>query len=224
MASVVDIYNMALSHIRGGRVSATTDTTLQAQQCNLFYETCRNQVLEDVRWGFASRVESLALLDSDTFSVFNWAYVYQYPSNCLRINRLILNHEYVQSGTSTAVTSRFYDRNLPIPDHKTPVPYAQFDVDGTRVIAANDSNLRIDYNTNAAAVMNPVRFPSSFVMALSHLLASMIAVQIVGEERGSKMMRDQLALYRQYISTATANELNDQYEAPADSESITIRS
>lgn len=224
MTGVVDIYNIALSEIRAGRVDSVNEQSAQARQCSLYYDILRKQVLRDAPWGFARTIQALALLDSDTYSVFNWAYVYQYPSDCLRINRLILNHEFVQSGTSTAVTSRFYDRNLPIPDHKTPVPYEVLQEQNTKVIVANDSNLRLDYNIDNGFTRDPTNFDSAFILALGNLLGAHVAVSLVGEEKGSGLKKDLLAVYNKYISNAIANNANERYETPADSESITVRS
>lgn len=224
MTGVVDIYNMALAELRVGRVSSVSENSLAAQQCTLFYNTLRKQVLQDAPWGFARVVKPLAVLDSDTYSVFNWAIVYQYPSDCLRVNRLILNHEFVQSGTSTAVTSRFYDRGLPIPDHDTRVPHEVMQVESTKVIVSNDSNLRADYNIDNGFTRDPNNFSMAFSLALANLLGAHVAVSLAGEEKGSKLKRDMLAVYDKYIRNALVNNANERYERPADSEYITVRS
>lgn len=221
MASEIDICNMALSHIRGGSIGSFTERSVQAIQCNLFYKTVRDSVLEDAPWGFATRIRGLSQLDPDSFDVFNWAFVYQYPSDCVRINRLILNYEQVNS-SSSFVSNRFYEfENYPAPNLRRPVEYEVFDISGTTVIAANDSELRINYNTR---MEDPTKFSSKFSLALSHLLASYIAVPVAGEEKGKSLQKSQLSLYSAMINSATSKTLNERHVPPADSEFITIMS
>lgn len=221
MTSVVDICNMALAHIRAGSIQSLDEQSVKAEYCSLFYETCRDQILEDAAWGFAQRIEPLSLLDSDFFSVFNWGFVYQYPSDCLKIHRLVLNYEQVTSGSSS-VTDRVYGFNeYPQPDLDRPVPYQIFDIDGTTVIAANHSELKVKYT---AKIVEPNKFSSSFKLALSRLLAAHIAVPIVGEGKGSSLAENSLRMYRSLINNAIANDMNQHHRDAPDSEFITVRS
>lgn len=221
MTSAVDICNMALAHIRAGNINSLTENSSQAFYCNLFYETCRDQCLEDAPWGFATRLETLALLDSSTYDLFNWAYAYQYPSDCLRIHRLVLNYEQVNT-SSSFITNRVYEiYDYPEPNLKRPVQYEIFDIGGTTVIGANDAELRIKYSTK---ITDPNKFSSSFKLALSRLLAANIATAIAGEEKGDKLMRAQLSLYQKLINNAIANDMNQRHEPAPDSEFITVRS
>lgn len=218
MTSEVEICKLALSHIRAGNINSLTEPSPQAQQCALKYPFLRDMLLESESFNFASRIAPLAL---STAEVFNWAYVHVYPSDCLKINRLILNWESVQSGGSEVV-SRHYDELYPHPDLNQPVKYDVLTLDDdSRVIVANEPELRISYRVK---VTDPNRYTTTFVMALSHLLASEIAIPLVGEQAGAKMQKTEFAIYQSYLSSAVANDANEQYEPPADSEFITIRS
>lgn len=219
MTSVVDICNMALSSLRAGTITSIDEASTAARECKQWYDVLRDQVLEDAPWGFANRVNPLALLDHSTYGIFNWVYSYQYPSDCIRINRLVRNFEQ-NVAPQSGMSYRYVDRGLPSRVAMQPVEYKIFDVDGNVVIASNESDLRADYTYS---VTNPNVFSSSFKIALSQLLGSHIAVGVAGHDKGSAMQRDLLSLYRSYINNAVANELNQNFEAQAESESITIR-
>lgn len=220
MTGKVDIANMALSHIRAGRINSFEESSAQAEQCRLFYDICRDQCLEDAPWGFATRLEPLALLDPDDFSIFNWRYCYAKPADCLLIQRLVLNFTTV-SQDSSAVVSRFDDCNFLQPDLNRQVQYEVFDIDDTEVIAANDPDLRIKFNVKVTDVN---KFSSSFKLGLSHLLAAHLAVSLAGVEKGQALRKDSLTLYRSLINDAVARDLNERYTPVPDSEFITIRS
>lgn len=220
MASVVQICQMALAHCRAGTINSLTEGSSNAFFCNLFYDTCRDQVLSDAPWGFATRLTQLAKLDPESFDIFNWAYAYAYPSDCLRINRLVLNYEQVNT-SSSFVTNRVYEiYDYPEANLEHPVEYEIFDIDGTTVIAANDDNLRAKYNYKAT---NTQKFSASFTLALSRLLASNIAVSVIGYEKGKDVMVDSLQIYRSLINNAIANDMNQRHKEPPDSEFITSR-
>lgn len=220
MAAMIDICNMALSSIRGGKINSINESSIQAEQCKLWYETTRDQVLEDAPWGFGTQIAVLDVLDPNIFKLFNWAYAYQYPSDCLRIDRLILNWESVQSGGSE-IASRRYCSGMPQPDLNPPVQYKIFDVDGTKVIAANDPELRAEYSVKQT---DPGKYHAALVVAIAQLLASNIAIAIAGEEKGAKLKKDALSLYQHYIDNAIARDLNERYQPQPDSEFITVRS
>jgi hypothetical protein len=173
-------------------------------------------LLRDVPWQFGHKVKALAVLSDD---LFNWAYTYQYPSDCLQINRLMINFEEVGQG-GDAFFSRFLDRGLPQPNLRQQVKYEILNVDGNRVIGANESELRIDYR---AKITDPNLFDSQFIMVISHLLSSEVAIPIVGTEKGRQLRSDELTIYKEFLKAAVASNLNEQYHPPSDSEFVSIR-
>lgn len=216
MTSEVEICNLGLSHLRTASINSLTEASIQAQQCKLLYPVLRDQMLQDAPWQFAHRIKPLAVLSTD---VFNWAYTYQYPSDCLRINRLILNWEEINQDNGSYV-SRRHDRNLPRPNLAPKVEYQVLNVDGNKVITANDPKLRADYRVK---VTDPNLFDAQFILGLSHLLAAHLAVPIVGVDKGRKLRSDALSMYQHYINAAEAADANEQHSAQTDSEFITIR-
>lgn len=212
MTSIVEICNLALSDIRAGSINSLTEGTLQAQLCSLKYPLLRDRMLTDTAWGFNQRVEGLALLTDDLFS---WVYAYQYPADCLHIERLISGQEEITSDSPYR-----YDEVLPVSNLRVPVAYDVFNIDNNRVIGANVADLRVSYRVR---VTDPNLFNTDFVMALSKLLASELAIPIVGAEVGRQLRSDSLSLYNQYVNSAIAKDMNESHHDQPLSEFETIR-
>lgn len=216
MTSEVEICNVALSNIRAGSINSLDESSLAAQQCKLKYPLFRDMLLKH-NWGFNRKIESLGLT---THELFNWAYAYQYPNDCLKLNRLVGEHEELQNADADVISRLVDAQILPINDLRRRIPHELFNVDGDKVIGANEANLRIDY---AAKVTDPNLFNVDFVLALSHLLAAEIAIPIVGAETGRQLRSDEMELYTAYVDSAIADDMNEDYEDPKLSEFETIR-
>lgn len=218
MVSEVNICNLALGNIRAGTINSLDETSVQARQCKLRYPILRDQMLQDSPWQFAGSIRPLAVL---TTTVFNWAYVYQYPSDCLRINRVIPDYEEInQDNRTSGLFYPYRDADVYKPSPVPTVEYKVFNVDGNKVIVSQFPNLRIDYRRR---ITDPTIFSLNFTMALSHLLAAELAVPIAGVELGRALRSDSLTMYESYLSAGVANELNEQKEEIAESEYISIR-
>lgn len=88
MASVVEICNRALSNIGNSRsINSLTEASKEAGECSLHFEACRDAVLSDFDWNFATK--RVALADTSNPPP-DWEYAYQYPSDCLRISEIML--------------------------------------------------------------------------------------------------------------------------------------
>lgn len=210
---------MALSNIRAKSINILTESSLQAQACKLKYPIVRDQMLNDMGWQFSHKIEPLALLVEE---IFNWAYAYQYPSDCHQINRLVGAYEELSGEVDASqLVSQLRDDQLRTRDElRHQIPYEIFNVAGNLVIGSNEPDLRIDYR---AEITDPNLFSPPFVLALSHLLASEIAIPIVGAETGRGLRSDSLQLYKQYFAGALSSDMNEQYHPPGDSEYVNIR-
>lgn len=217
MASEVEICKMALSHIRAGSINSLTESSVQAQQCKLFYPLVRDQMLRDLAPHFAKRVRALAERSGD--DIFNWAYSYQYPSDCLKVLKLRPNYEEVQQGEPT-IYSRYRDLNYPIPDLDSAVNYEIQNIDDNRVIVTNEQQVRADI---IIRVEDPNLFDIQHIFALSYLLASELSIPLVGVEKGRALRGDNLQIYNQYVDTASVEQLNESHADVPDSEFITVR-
>lgn len=218
MTSVVEICNLGLSNIRGGSINSLTEGSIQAQQCKLKYPILRDQALRDSPWQFAHKIKALALLSDE---LFNWCYVYQYPTDCLYINRVMLNIATYSSasGQSDAI-SRARDPELYSPNLDQQVQYKIYNIDDNKVIACNEADIRIDYR---ARVTDTNLFDSQFVLMLAQLVGSELAMPVVGGELGRKLRSDSLAMYTEYREAAITTDANEQYTPAPESDFVTVR-
>lgn len=217
MASEIEICNLALSNIRAGSINAFNEGSLQAQLCKLKYPILRDRCLREIPWQFNHKIRALAPV---TVDIFNWAYAYSYPVDCLKIRRLIGAFEELPAG-SADVASRLLDsRVIPLKDIRRQIPYEVFNFNDDKVIGSDQPELRIDF---ASKVTDPNLFSDDFIMALSHLLSSELAIPIVGAELGRALRNDSLQLYRQYLASAIATDQNDSYFTPGESDFVTVR-
>lgn len=217
MASEVELCNLALSNIRAGSINSLDEASLAAQQCKLKYPFIRDRLLTELPWGFNRKIRALSVL---TVEIFNWSIAYQYPTDTLKIHRLVGAHEELANADADVVSRLLDSQLLPLKDLRQQIPYEVFNFSDVKVIGANEADLRIDYS---AKVTDPNLFTNDFIMALSHLLASELAIPLIGAETGRQLRSDSLTMYKEYLSAAMANDLNDQYDTPALSEYETIR-
>lgn len=83
MASEVEICNRGLQMVGAGRISALTDNSVSAQECNRAYASVRDAELRAHPWSFAITRQQLAA-DSES-PVFGRSRAFQLPTNCLRV-------------------------------------------------------------------------------------------------------------------------------------------
>lgn len=82
MASDVSICNLALVGLGCNQISSLTEDSEEARKCNAVYSNLRDQELESFPWSFATKRVQLAQLD--VTPIFEFAYAFQIPSDCLR--------------------------------------------------------------------------------------------------------------------------------------------
>ena len=234
MTSEVQLCNMALSHIRGGSINSLTESSIQAQKCKLFYDTLRDSVLKESPWKFANKVvpltpEFVEPYTPDIDGVFDWAYSYQYPNDCLHIDRVLVDYEIRQDrlrDNGGQYSHRFnnglvnYRATQHEPFVKREWEYDVQHIRGRRVIVTNESEMWIQYRCRVEDVN---LFPISFQLALSHLIASYIATSIVGEQLGSKLKAENLELYQAQLASAIVSDINQEHCRIPDSEFVNIR-
>jgi hypothetical protein len=186
MATAIEICNIALSHL-GDTATVTSidppEGSAQAEHCARFYPIARDAVLQAHPWSFATRRAALVL----TANVNDqWAYVYALPNLMMQAIAVIppnADNDYnipasegydaLINGTTLLNTTGAY----------APQPYAiETLADGTRVICTNQEDAVLRYTVY---VTDTVIFPPLFVMALTWLLASMLAGPIIKGDVGA---------------------------------------
>lgn len=175
MASEVSICNLALSHL-GDEATVTSidpaEGSQQAEHCATFYPIARNTVLESHHWGFATR--RMALVGLDVEPPGSWAYVYQYPNNCLRALTVL------QDGAL---------------DDTDGEEFIEETIDGdVRVIYTNVEDAQLRY---IRRVEDTTKYSALVINAIARLLASMLAGPIIKGTEGMKVGAAHLKQYEQ---------------------------
>jgi hypothetical protein len=193
MASIVQICNMALSHIGSdGRVSSISppDGSVEAGYCATFYDLARTELLEPGSWAFSLARAALAQVTGVSDA---WAYAYAKPSNCLRALRILRPGIAVTVFNPGIVTPHIDDSDS-----------APFTVEG-EVIYTNEPDAVLVY---AQDVTDSTRFPPTFTSALSFHLAGFLAGPIVKGNEGARLgdaMRQRAMSAAELSAAASAN-------------------
>lgn len=201
MTSKTEISNLAISHLGIGKEIADIDTenSEEANACSRFYEVAKVATLIDHDWAFATKFQTLGLVETQPTD--EWKYSYRYPSDCLKIRRIV-------SGLRTDTLDSLISYKILI--------------DSTgKLIYTDQQNADIEYTVN---ITDPTFFDSQFIIALSFRLASYIAPRITGGDP-FKMKQEMISQYLIELSNAKANDLNEgQKDFRPDSEFIRNRS
>lgn len=194
MASVVQICNMALSHIGSeARVASISppDGSVEAGHCATFYDVARTEMLEPGNWAFSLKRAALAQVTNPSTV---WAYAYVKPADCQRALRILR--------PSIAVT--VFTQDLRVEPHTDDRDTAPFDIEG-EVILTNEPDAKLVYVQD---VTDSTKFPASFTSALSYLLAGYLAGPIIKGNEGVRLgdaMRQRAANMADVSATASAN-------------------
>jgi len=204
---LIAICNMALSHVGVSRfIDDIDEGSNEANICKLFWESCRDQCLQDFPWGFAMKYAELQLL---TDTIQGWAYCYGYPSDCLQARMVI------PTITSTDIVNPKYYK-----DFLKPVPF--------KIVSNSDGNkLMIAVNIETPTLVYTVRITSyalwspAFVNALAYLLATKICSPLSASPEYATLAGQE---YQAALLHAGALSMNEgkEHEEP-ESEFITAR-
>ena len=193
MASVVQICNMALSHIgEEANVSsiAPPDGSVNAGLCATFYDAVRAEMLESGDFNFSLKRVALAEVANASTT---WAYAYAKPSDCLKAKRIPYPLDTVTVFTQDDTNYNPNDRGG-----------AEFDIEG-EVIYTNEPEAVLLYVRD---VTDSTKFTPSFTVALSYLLASYLAGPIIKGSEGTRVgdaMRERATNIGNASATTAAN-------------------
>lgn len=213
MSADVDICNQALSHLGVSTEiqNLETDKTAEARACRRFYDDARDQALRDFPWPFATTSGTLALVTVNPTS--EWAYAYRLPAECLAFRRLV-------TGRLGAFTSDASCVDVPVPGLTLRVPFRIARDAAGQLIYTDWPDAVGEWTTR---VEDPTQYPPDFRLALSLLLATMIAPRVTGGDQ-FKLGARAYQLYQLEIGRAQANAANEEQPDPApDSEFIRAR-
>lgn len=178
-----EICNMALAIIKRQRIDSLEETSEEARTCKTFYEHTRKRLLEMYNWGFARRMERLALrLDT----VPGWQFCYGYPQECISV-RLIFDEPHAMM------------REMERQDFQI-VTISGDD----RVIGTNVEEAWAEFTSD---VKNPDNFNTEFTEALVRMLAANMAVPLTGD---GELMKMNFQLAQQAINIAMHESVVEQ--------------
>lgn len=187
MASVVEICNRALSNIGNSRsINSLEEASKEAGECSLHYEACRDSVLADFDWNFATK--RLALADTNTPPP-DWAYAYRYPTDCVRITAIMLP-------------------GIRNPTAEQRVPYeVGVDAAGTGKLIYTDQNEA--WLKYVMRVTDVNMFDAIFIEALAWRIAAAINMALTGN---ADLGTFALNMYNRVILSAGSHSMNESQE------------
>ena len=199
MASVVQLCNMALSHIGSeARVSSISppDGSVEAGHCATFYDLARTELLEPGSWSFSLKRQALAEVTNVSTA---WAYAYTRPSDCLRALRVL------RPGSTLTVFNQD-ELNYSPNDQDS----ANFDIEG-EVLYSNEPDAVLIYVRD---VTDSTKFTPTFVAALGFALAHYVAGPIIKGNEGTKIgdaMRQRAMAMADLAAASSANSSSTEH-------------
>lgn len=219
---------------------APPDSSVEAQLCANFYYIARNSLLEMASWGFATRRVTLAQVAvNPTFDSNGdgpWQFAYALPSDCL--TALTVVPAGAPDDVEAWFGPAALDYYPPYPEGYLPVPGApsyvpqpfviETQTDGTKILltnvgisatangAASAQFYPVDKDSAAAVlryvavVTDTTKFSALFTLALSHLLASMLAGPIIKGDEGASAGGQQMQMFQAILGKATSSDANQQ--------------
>ena len=193
MASVVEIYNLALGHI--GDTTTVVDTTegsKQAKVCNRFYTQARDKVLRSYKWSFLRSFVTLSLVSNDPTD--EWDYEYKYPANVDSFIGIV-------SGTVPDTNSSKLDYIIVYGTSDKVIYTNEEDAEAEVILKDTDTG----------------RYPPEVVLAISYKLAELILPALAAGDR-FKMRQEIKQLYLEEVAEAICRDGNEN-SPPLDAKS-----
>lgn|SRR5271166_923272 len=203
MASITDICNRALQAI-GTRstIANLTEGSNESINCNLLYDPTRQQLLRAANWNFAKEMQTLTLLLAQPGTPENpnlpvnqqwvqgqqpplpWLYEYAYPTNCLRVQRIVPQSLATYPGIPlfSIPTMAGLTNSLPFIKFEVGTDYLL----GTQqtVVLTNLENALIIYTIDFT---NSMLFDPDFTESLVAAMAGKLALALTGDKALAKM-------------------------------------
>lgn len=195
--SSVKIANMALANIGAkSTIESFNESSTEALICSLWYDHSRKEALEAYDWSFARK--RIALAKHGDEPPAEWAFRYQYPSDCVKARRI--PHEGLL----------YVDRNESYLYTPNTVPFiVELSEDGdNKSILTDMGGAKLVYTKD---VTNVMLYSAAFVTALSYKLAHNIAFSLTGKMSIKEVM---LGIFAQEVRAAAAQDFNEGMDRP----------
>lgn len=194
MSSVIDVCNLALSHLGDEATVASIDPpegSAQAGHCARFYPMARTALLTKFTWSFATRRADLALTSNPALS--GWEYVYALPNNCLKPLAVRAPADASQAFLASLIgrdISGMYPYGHPDNDHKQFA--VESDSTGALVLYTNIENAVLGYIHDTT---DTTRWTPLAILALARLLASYLAGPLIKGDDGIRAAQAQYKIF-----------------------------
>lgn len=206
MASVVDIYNLALGRIGTDKSVATiNENTKEQRLCTRFYPQCRDEVLEAGAWPFAVKYKPLALLGT-TGQIGGWAFEYDKPEDCLRILEVTPERDVGSAITHWCGCTGPWESNL----RANAQPYRQA-LGQTGNTVSVLSNVEGAYIIYVARIDNPSVFSPLMVSCIADRLAMELSMPMSADPRYLQMC---LTRYNNSFMIAAGTQYEQEKPSP----------
>ena len=208
--NIKEACNMALANVRAKSINDISEKSVEAEYCRLYFNHTAEQLQREALWNFC-RVQEPLQLTNITFK--EWAYAYLYPPECKKINRLLIDSVYSNA--------KYYDSFFGGNDARYRIinEWEVITYNNERYIATSLENANIDYQIEQ---LDPSRWDALFSETFVHLLASKIAMPLVGGDKGRSFRSDELTIYQQQLRSAKAVNANER-KINRDNESMLTR-
>lgn len=197
MASDVQVCNLAIGMMGGGRIATLDDASAEGRSCKSVYALLRDEVQEAHAWTFAQKRASLARLDETP--AYGYLYAYALPADCLRVLEMQDDEYHLvdQSTSQNIVVARF---------GKT------WEVENGKLLT-DEEDVNILY---IARTEDPAKFTPPFVQAFSARLAVDLAMSVA---KNFKLADALNAVYERSMAKAKTNDANTGRTEPYQSTS-----
>ena len=196
MASDVDIANLALLYLGQTEIVSFLDSTERARAVNRTYAMLRDKFQRTYRWNFTRTFAQLPL--SATPPLFQFAYAYQLPSDCLRIENVAIAYPSTNNPNG-AIPAGISAPGTSLGDY-SPGIYTEYQVVGQMIYTNYYAPLSLVY---ARRVTDPNAFDAGFVDAFACFLA-MVWCETMTNSNTKK--KDMQALLMQALNVALATK------------------
>jgi len=181
----INICNLALSYLGNTRaIQSKTEQSTESILCNRFYDITRESLLEVYPWNFAVKEIDLILAQNETNNGF--AYVYEYPDDCLRVLKIMSAN----------------DSNVIVNDYN--VVYAHDAVDVKRIVC-DVADAKASYIVD---IQDVDAMPKSFRKALALALAEELAVPLSSSAQLAQVIQQKASIALDTAKRMSALERN----------------
>lgn len=218
MASKTEAVNIALGRLGITRrlADVDTDSTKEAVQARLVYDSVLDETLRAFPWNFAQT--SVALAETaEAVVIPGYQYQYAYPSNCLTAH-IVCSSDGVREAFDGWV--QYWERTRLLPP-KYPFKVALHPDGDRRVILTDVDEAYLIYT---ARVTDTIAWDPLFLNAFCDRLSAELATALVEGAGGRQAFQLAMARYAQSWQSAAAMSMNEAREDERpDSPSITSR-